>query len=204
MDERTPPTIDELAGRACAGDRRAFDLLVRTQLDRLTRRVERRLGKRVRALIEVDDVVQETLLKACGGISNFVWLGEEAFFRWLARIAEHVIWKASQMRDGPRLTLELPDGEPTTALTRAARRERAARLEQALDDLSEDHRAVIRWTRIEGRSIAEAAERLGRSPNAVKKLLARALAQLRRRYGDSTGSLRIEPPPEAGEVPDGE
>ena len=195
-----PPPIADLAVRAAQGDAAAFDALIRTQLDRLRGHVQRRLGQRVRARIECEDVVQETVLKACTAIHNFVWTGEGPFFRWLARIAEHVIWKASQKMDVPRLTLEpVAPGEPTPS-TRSARQERAERLERAIADLSEDHRRVVRWTRLDGRPIAEVAELMNRSPNAVKKLLARALDELRRRYGASTGSLLIVRP----DRPDGE
>ncbi len=186
-------SIKELAERSAAGDLSAFDELIRTQLDRLQEHVDRRLGPRVRALIEPDDVVQETVLKASTAVQNFVWLGEGPFFNWLARIAEHVIWKASQKRPVKLVVEPVPDGR-TTPGTRVVRKERAQRLERALRDLSADHREVILLTRIQGASIAEAATRMRRSANAVKKLLARALVELRRRYGDSTGSLRLVSP----------
>jgi RNA polymerase sigma-70 factor (ECF subfamily) len=199
-----PPAIEELADRATRGDTDAFDQLIRTQLARLEKHVGRRLGDRVRGLIECDDVLQETMLKACGAIQNFVWYGEEAFFRWLARIAEHVIWKASQKKSPPKLVVEVTADDRTTPMTRAARKERAGRLERAIADLSEDHRRVIRMTRLEGCSIAQVAEAMARTPNAVKKLLARALEQLRKRYGDTTGSLLMVSPFPAQEPTDGE
>ncbi len=185
--------IEDLAARAVAGDPGALEALIETQLPRLRRHVEGRLGPRVRESIEGDDVVQETLLKACSAVESFVWSGEERFFRWLARIAEHVIWKVSQKKR-VTLVLEPVADRRTTPGTRAARKERRKRLERALADLSGDHREVATLTRIDGLPIAEVAARMNRTPNAVKKLLARALRELRRHYGDSTGSLRLVSP----------
>ena len=190
MDGRS---IEKLAERASAGDTKAFEELIRTQLGRLEKHVGQRLGARLRATTECEDVVQEAVLKACSAVQNFVWCGEESFFRWLTRIAEHVIWKVSQKRPA-KLMLEPVADDRTTPATRAARRERTGRLERALGHLSGDHRQVILLTRIEGLPIAAAAERMERTPNAVKKLLARALDELRRHYGDSTGSLRVASP----------
>ena len=152
MDYRS---MEELVERASAGEPSAFQELIRTQLGRLEKHVDQRLGARLRATIECDDVVQETVLKACSAIQNFVWSGEEPFFRWLARIAEHVIWKTSQKRS-VKLVLEPVADCRTTPATRAARKERTERLGGALGDLSEDHRRVILLTRIEGLPIAQA------------------------------------------------
>lgn len=190
MDLRS---IENLAERAAAGDSAAFEELIQTQLGRLQKHVGQRLGARLRATVECEDVVQETVLKACSAVQNFVWSGEEPFFRWLARIAEHVIWKASQKKPVKLMLEPVADGR-TTPATRAARKERTGRLERALGHLSADHRQVITLTRIKGLPIAEVAERMERTPNAVKKLLARALDELRRNYGDSTGSLRVASP----------
>ena len=184
------PTIEEIAERAASGDADAFDELIHTQLDRLSTHVKSRLGPRLRESIESDDVVQETILKACSAVQNFVWTGEGPFFRWLARIAEHVIWTVSQKQRVKLALAPVRDGRVTPS-TRAARQERRERLDRALGDLTDEHRVVITLTRLEGLPIAEVATRMGRSPNAVKKLLARALAKLRSRYGESTGSLRV-------------
>ena len=59
------------------------------------------------------------------------------------------------------------------------REERFDRLQSALATLSDDHREVIRLTRLEGFTLKEAGERMGRSPEAVRKLFWRALQELR-------------------------
>jgi RNA polymerase sigma-70 factor (ECF subfamily) len=187
IDDRT---IEDLVRRA--PDRDALDELARLVRPRLERLVRSRMGAAVRAHLEPDDVVQETLLKAFKALPRLEWRGEEAFYRWLGAIAEHVILKATQRAARPFLSLEEEPADPTPSAARAmGREERVVRLERALADLSPDHREVIVLTRIDGLRIAEAAARMGRSPNAVKKLLARALEELRRRFGDTTGSLLL-------------
>ncbi len=70
------------------------------------------------------------------------------------------------------------------------RNERFDRLENALNNLSDDHRKVIVLARIERLGINDVARRMNRSANAVKKLLARALLELRQSFGD-TESLHL-------------
>ena len=65
------------------------------------------------------------------------------------------------------------------------RRERAVLLANVLSELPADYREVLVLRELEGKSLAEVAERMGRSPNAVQKLWARALVLLRRRMQSS-------------------
>jgi RNA polymerase sigma factor (sigma-70 family) len=73
------------------------------------------------------------------------------------------------------------------------RRERSARLEEAIASLTPDHRRVVELCRIEGLAVKEVAERMGRSPNAVSMLLLRALRELKTRFG-RTESLTLPRP----------
>ena len=70
------------------------------------------------------------------------------------------------------------------------RNERFDRLQGAIDSLSGDSREVVFLTRIEGLTLKQAAERMGRSHEAVKKLFWRALKQLRKLMTD-TESLHL-------------
>ena len=66
------------------------------------------------------------------------------------------------------------------------------RLEQALESLSEPHREVILLRKFEELSFAEIGERLGRTPDACRMLLARALTELtlKMREGDDRQAHR--------------
>ena len=58
-------------------------------------------------------------------------------------------------------------------------------MEKALESLSDDHRQVVTLARLEGLKVKEIAKRMDRSPDAVKKLLARALMHLKESFGDT-------------------
>ena len=149
------------------------------------------MGDRLKAKVEPDDVVQETLSVAFESIEKFTWRGEESFYRWLGSIAEHLIWSSSQKKAWGEIGLTRDVGARNTSPSKHIRREeRFDRLEKALGDLSGDHRRVVILARIEGLKVKEIAARMNRSPDAVKKLLARALLNLKQSFGD-TESLHL-------------
>jgi RNA polymerase sigma-70 factor (ECF subfamily) len=61
-------------------------------------------------------------------------------------------------------------------------------LANALSDMPPDYREVLVLRELEGKSLKEAAAAMGRTPNAVQKLWARALVQLRRRMQSAAES----------------
>ncbi|WP_370264240.1 RNA polymerase sigma factor RpoE [Limnobacter sp.] len=67
--------------RVQAGDKRAFNLLV----NKYHRRVSRLLTRMVKSQEDIEDVVQETFIKAYRAIGNF--RGDSAFYTWIYRIA---------------------------------------------------------------------------------------------------------------------
>ena len=149
------------------------------------------MGRGVRLHVDCEDVLQETWAKAFECIHKLQWQGEEAFFSWLGCMAERVIWRASRTRSKTPLQLKTAIPDRADSPSKDLRRnDRFDRLEDALRDLSSDHREVILLARIEKLRIDEIARRMDRSPNAVKKLLARALAELKQGFGD-TESLNL-------------
>lgn len=84
-NEGTPVTgnreLDQvLVERAQQGDKRAFGLLV----EKYNRKLGRLLSRMIRDQAEVEDVVQETFIKAYRALNNF--RGDSAFYTWLYRI----------------------------------------------------------------------------------------------------------------------
>ena len=69
-----------LVARAQAGDKHAFGMLV----DKYHRKLGRLLSRMVRDQAEVEDVVQESFIKAYRALPNF--RGDSAFYTWLYRI----------------------------------------------------------------------------------------------------------------------
>jgi len=182
----------DLFEAARAGDREAFERLVARDRARLRALVASRLSARLALDVDPDEVYQETLLRGLKDASRLEWRGEGSFLRWLGGIVENVILELARKRVREKkvaLEGDLPAGGVSPS--RAARREdRFDRLERSLDELSPDHRQVILLTRIQGLSFEEAARRMGRSSDAVKKLLYRALRELKESFGD-TESLHL-------------
>ena len=182
---------------ARAGQREAYEELFRLHREDLTREA-RRLGAG-HGRLDSSDVVQEALADAVREFDSFEYCGEGSFRRWLHKILENRVrtaWKHAhaQKRDARR---EVDWGHPTeTAVSgvdgvasladsgvsptaAARRREQECELSAALERLSPDHREVIRLVKLRELSLADVAGVMGRSENAVKKLLARALLELR-------------------------
>lgn len=180
-----------LLKRTRSGDRGAFDELCREHGDGLAALIRARLGAALRAKIEPEDILQETLLRAFESIDVFRGEDAKTFFNWLASIAEHLIWNASQKRslgEAP-LVFDASDGgvSPSKGLRR---KERLARLEASLSGLKPEQREAILLSKVDGLRVKEIAARMGRSEAAVKQLLSRGLRALRRSFGD-TESLRL-------------
>ena len=152
--------------------------------------VEFRLGAALARVVEVDDVVQETCLRAWRDLGRATLSGEGAFFGWLTAIARNVIVDVAraaraQERHGRRVVLEhsawsrADGGEPADPgagpRTRLARGELHAHLRAAFHALSPQHRRVIALRQFEQRSAREAAPQLGCTELAVHALFRRAL-----------------------------
>ncbi len=60
----------------------------------------------------------------------------------------------------------------------AVRAEDLSRLEAAIDSLADDQREALLLVRYEGLALAEAGKEMGRSPDAVRMLVSRAIVQL--------------------------
>lgn len=193
--------------KARAGDREAFGQLFEMYHRQLEALAYLSLGPRLRTRIGYEDVIQETFIKAFELHGEIEWQGSRSFFRWLARIAEHVI--QNEARRHKEVAHEIPLGtglsgdgggpadmtgavfQPEVSPLRMLRRdERFERLETALNELPADRRVALVCAHIHGLSTKEIARRMGRSPGAVGVLLHRAKEDLKRRFGD-TDSLHL-------------
>jgi RNA polymerase sigma-70 factor (ECF subfamily) len=173
------------------GDGLALEELFR-RYDRLLRaRASRTLTGRVRPKISVSDILQEARLAAHLHVADFVPQGRGSVKAWLARIVERQAQDAVRRYAGTAKraagreasgdmrppTAELVGGEPSPSEVAAAG-ETAAAVRRALDALPNDYREILRLTRQNHMSIGEAAQCLGKTRDAAKKLYARALARL--------------------------
>lgn len=189
--EQTP---EALIRGARAGRREAFDQLAAGLSGRLRGLVQTRVGSFLRQTIEVDDVVQETLLRAFRSIARYRGNDPESFLRWLGGIANHVIFETAR-RHRRELLIALEDETAAPGITQSKesqRQERFDRLQRALDTLSPDHRKVILLARVERLPMAEVARKMDRTPEAASQLLWRALKKLKEAFGN-TDSYHLPP-----------
>jgi RNA polymerase sigma-70 factor (ECF subfamily) len=195
QDEATPTA--ELIRQARAGDAAALAGLAERYRDFVRLLVRARCGGRLRARLDSSDLVQETLLRVSRHIAQFQGHGEDEWRAWLARIAENEVIAqyrrhlGAARRDAGR---EQPLAPPLSGASRleqwwarsqsspsqaAVRRERALVLTDALGRLADDYREVLVLRHLEGLDFPEVAQRMGRSPGAVRVLWTRALKKLR-------------------------
>ncbi|MBL8327743.1 MAG: RNA polymerase sigma factor RpoE [Rubrivivax sp.] len=173
-----------LVERVKRGDNRAFEMLV----VKYQRRIERLIGRLVRDPHLVQDVAQETFIRAYRAMPSF--RGESAFYTWLYRIAvntakktlvdlkrDPVIGESSLMtvedaEEPSRAELTLSDGETPDAVL--ASKEIAAAVNAAVEDLSEDLRQAVTLREIEGLSYEEIAEVMNCPIGTVRSRIFRA------------------------------
>jgi RNA polymerase sigma-70 factor (ECF subfamily) len=180
-----PGQITFLIQRASGGDREAFDELVAPFSERLLKRIRQRMGPGLGRKVEPEDVLQETLFRAFRSIGHFRWQGQNSFQAWLEGIAVNFVLHSARGQLRRREFRITRDPEAPGVSPSRHERERFERLQECVNRLSPDHRTVIRLSRIEGLKVREIADRMGRSPSAVKNLLLRAMKELRSSFGDT-------------------
>jgi RNA polymerase sigma-70 factor (ECF subfamily) len=173
-----------LIDRVKRGDVRAFEMLV----VKYQRRIERLIGRMVRDTDLVQDIAQETFIRAYRAIPQF--RGESAFYTWLYRIAvntakkalvelkrdplvtESALYSREDDEETSRVENELSDGETPDALL--ASKEIAATVNAAIEALSEDLRQAITLREIEGLSYEEIATVMNCPIGTVRSRIFRA------------------------------
>ena len=190
-----------LVERAKRGETRAFEMLV----VKYQRRVQRLIARMVRDTALVEDVAQETFIRAYRALPQF--RGDSAFYTWLYRIAINTAKKALvELRRDPlvnesslvspedgeepsRVENELSDGETPEAVL--ASKEIAVTVNAAIDALSEDLRQAIVLREIEGLSYEEIADVMNCPIGTVRSRIFRAreaiATQLRPLLGTRAG-----------------
>jgi RNA polymerase sigma-70 factor, ECF subfamily len=169
---------------------------------RLLARVE--IGRRLQGKVDASDLVQETFLEAHRNFDRFRGADEPQFAFWLrqilaakvanlvrhyfgtqgrdARLEEEL---AAEVDNSSRLLGQELAASITSPSLRAARREEAVLLADALDALPTDYREVIILRHLEGLTFPEVARRMERTQDSVEKLWLRGLARLRQEMGES-------------------
>ncbi|MCZ6659005.1 MAG: sigma-70 family RNA polymerase sigma factor [Gammaproteobacteria bacterium] len=183
MDSTDTTTLLQAAR---AGSREALEELFKRCGPRLLALIRLRLGPDLRARLESRDVLAECLLTAFQKFDQLRQSDGASFNAWLARIAENEINDLAehhhrQRRDVRReefLEDEHLVGEVRSLTSRVAVDEQLRLIECALETLEAEHREVILLRKMYELSFPEIGERMGRSPDACRMLLARAMTEL--------------------------
>jgi RNA polymerase sigma-70 factor (ECF subfamily) len=205
-----PAKIDPAGDRplvraAQRGDGAAFRALV----EKYQRRVYQLAVSMLKDPDEAMDIVQETFVRVHRYLPSFK--GDSSFFTWTYRIAANLCLDASRKKGrGERVEIDEVDADieahmdpPSAAFAgpqRAALNEELKeKIEEALQGLSENHRAILLLRELDGLSYEELAKVLGIRKGTVMSRLFHARLKMQRKLREYVGEdMRDE------EKPDGE
>lgn len=171
----------QLVERARLGDKRAFELLV----EKYQRRLLRLISRMVRDPEEVEDIAQETFIKAYRALPNF--RGDAAFYTWLYRIGVNTAknYLATRKKAMPTISDQAidEDDEPderlvaqdiSTPESELLSKQVAIAVNQVVEALPEELRTAITLREMEGLSYDEIAELMGCPIGTVRSRIFRA------------------------------
>lgn len=182
--------------RACAGDAAALAAFVQRERGLLLAHIRGRLGRRLREIVEAEDVLQDVAISAIQALPRFRAESRAQLRAWLNTLIRHRIIslaRQARARDRSRSRAALPAervdalgecsgdeialaDEPSGSLSE--RREDARRALARLDGLSADERLAVVARDLLGLPLDTTAFLLCRTLSAASKLHQRARARL--------------------------
>jgi RNA polymerase sigma-70 factor, ECF subfamily len=177
-----------LVRETLAGNTAAFSVLHK----RYYARIYRLAVFRTRSTTDAEDIAAETFVKAITHLASYRFQGE-SLFPWLARIASNLVVDMSRRQSGMaavsldsttsdqiRALIEgLPSNSPDPHAL-AERQETQALVRNAILALPREQSEAILLRYLGDLSLKEIADAMGKSEGAIKSLLHRAVANLRR------------------------
>ena len=203
MRTQSQPDHEHLLAQARAGKLECLGQLLQLYSNYLKLLAATQIDDKLRARCSPSDVVQETFCEAHRDFQQFRGQSMPEFLAWIRRILvnnlsrvveKHMLAEkrdvrreasfhgieAALERSTARLESILVD-EGTSPSSDVQRREHAIILADQLAQLPQDYRDVLVLRHLEGLSFGEVAERMERSPGAVRMLWLRAIDKLRER-----------------------
>jgi RNA polymerase sigma-70 factor (ECF subfamily) len=186
----------ELLLRAKSGDAERLGRLLEQYRGYLLMLAHRCLDERLRRRIDPADIVQHTYLEAQRDLPHFRGATPAEFAAWIRNILKHNVASAvarhvsAQKRSiGREVNVgtdsgaanwfaQMP-GSTTSPSRRVMREEAAMAMLDALAQIPETQAEAVRLRYMEGLSLAEICERMGKSETAAAGLLKRGLRKLR-------------------------
>jgi RNA polymerase sigma-70 factor (ECF subfamily) len=181
----------ELVQRLLRGDARAFDEFFNEYYPKLYRFVKRRMPRDASA---AEDVAQATVCRALESLHTF--RGEAALMTWLCTLCRREMstrWRdtrdfaipAALSEDDPEIRAALESllaSESMDPVLLAGRAQVRETICAALDYLPAPYADILEWKYVSELSVAQIAQRLGRSVKATESLLTRAREAFRETF----------------------
>ncbi|MSR75184.1 MAG: sigma-70 family RNA polymerase sigma factor [Planctomycetes bacterium] len=190
----------QLVRRIHGGDQDAFNLLFMRYAPRIKLLVKLRMLDKLKAQVEVDDIVQEIYFEVYRNFHKFEYSDPESFYKWVITVTSWKIkdfdkyyFKTAKRPSAGVLSLDQKPSDSTengpaigdmvagygaSPSQIVMKREGYQMLERAVVRLPVHFRQVIQLRQIEERTARETAEILGTSANAVNVLYHRAQERL--------------------------
>ena len=172
-----------LVQRTVAGDKQAYGLLVL----KYQRRIQRLIGRMVRDVDLVEDIAQETFIRAYRALHQY--RGDAQFYTWLYRIAVNTAKKSLlDLKRNPTVSANFQGSDeedetswkksdpitPETPESVLAAKEIATLVNTALDALPSDLKQAVTLREIEGLSYEEIATVMDCPVGTVRSRIFRA------------------------------
>ena len=185
----------ELVRLARSGDARAFEALV----VKYQRRIARHVARYMRRAVDVEDVVQDTFIRAYRGLSSF--RGDSSFYSWLYRIATNVAINALKRDPAPVLLGDDAPEERADAFQpgvsdsedperRLIASQIADAVQRALERLQPELSEALMLYEVEGKSYPEIAQMVGIPIGTVRTRIFRAREFIAKRLEPVLGPQR--------------
>jgi RNA polymerase sigma-70 factor, ECF subfamily len=204
-----PEKTRQLLEGAVNGDRAALQGLLLIHYADVEAVIRPRFSPELAAHFEVEDLIQDVLVDVYRGIDSYRETDAGSFVAWLHRIAENRVIDAvrrlrRKKRSGRagRIDPHRPPSHDTLGgvwdwlCDDENPPDRPARLEEArqaiqvcLAGLQPDQREAVTTHYFEHLETTEVAERMGRSPGAIRELMRRARENLKRLLGTASAWL---------------
>lgn len=159
--------------------------------------VDRNIGPALKSRLEPDDIVQEVVISALASPEQFNAEGRDPF-RLLCQLAEQRIIDAHRHHVGAKkrsasreVSMDAPAGggdgfgfvdllvasitSPSQAFSHD---QKEFRLQQAIADLNDEQKEILRLRFVEGLPTKDIADRMGKSDGSIRVMLTRTVAQL--------------------------
>jgi RNA polymerase sigma-70 factor (ECF subfamily) len=162
------------------------------------RRIARHVARYVRRAVDVEDIVQETLIRAYRGLASF--RGQSTFYSWLYRIATNAALTAVQREPMPVGAAEDSDERSFAFEPGASDGENPERtliasqiadaVQHALERLKPELAEPLMLYEVEGKTYPQIAEMLGIPIGTVRTRIFRAREFIAKRLEPVVGSQR--------------